>query len=378
MKAGNMIEFLEIVLLIILLLAAAAVVVIFIMRRRNAKRTRITSEHGIQESTCIKFGGINQYIHIRGENTGNPVILFLHGGPGGAMSFVGYHWQTALEPDYTIVNWDQRGCGRTFYGNPAPKNERKSSSGNPAPVSSRELSAELLLRDIDELVEYLKERFGQEKIILMGHSWGTILGSMYSQSHPEKLAAYIGVGQAVNMESGEALAKETAILRAESRKNLKYIDKLSALYDIFFSARGADMKNFIKMRSLTSRYLLCKGGMRGWKMAWTGLTSPDISFRDLRWQILSITRKQKFFALQAPLLPYLFDFNLYAFGTGYEIPVSFISGDGDWITPYPLVRKYAKSVKAPKKDMILLENTGHTPFLDNPKEFCTAVRKVLK
>ena len=119
--------------------------------------------------------------------------------------------------------------------------------------------------------------------------------------------------------------------------------------------------------------------MPAWQMIWTGITAPDISMRDLRWQLLSMLRVKKFFELQAPLLPFLFEFNIYnASGTKYDVPVFFLSGDGDWITPYPLVRKYAKVVTAPKKDMILIENTGHSPFLDNPAAFCKAVRKVLK
>ena len=361
-----MIKFLIGMLLLILLVIAVTMFV----KRQNTKLTRITSEEGIQEAIYIKLGGISQYINIRGENTGNPVILVLHGGPGGAMSFVGYHWQTGLESDYTLVNWDQRGCGRTYYENLPSRS---------LPLQAPDLSKDLLLTDLDELVDYLKERFDQEKIIIMGHSWGTILGSQYVLAHPDKAAAYIAVGQAVDMPAGEALAKDTAILRAEVKGNQNYIDKLTALYDIVAPAKGSDMKNFVKMRGMTSKYLLCKESMPAWLMIWTGITAPEISMRDLRWQLLSMMNAKKFFELQAPLLPFLFEFNIYnASGTKYDVPVFFLSGDGDWITPYPIVRKYAKVVTAPKKDMILIENTGHSPFLDNPQAFCKAVRKALK
>ena len=377
--------------LLLLILLAAAVTII--MKFQNTRMTKITSKTGIQEGAYVSIGGIRQFVTIRGENTANPVILVLHGGPGGAMSFIGYHWQTGLESDYTLVNWDQRGCGRTYYENltsksvtraapvsadAAPESAAASNpdaAANPAPL----LSKELLLSDLDELVDYLRERFGQEKIIIMGHSWGTILGSQYVLAHPEKSAAYIGVGQAVDMPAAEILAKDTAILRAEAKGDLRYIDKLNALYDITAPAKGTDMKNFIKMRGMTSKYLICKGSMPSWLMIWTGLTSPEMSMRDFRWQMLSMLNVKKYFMLQAPLLQELFDFNIYTeSGTRYEVPAFFLSGDGDWITPYPLVRKYAKAVTAPKMDMILIENTGHSPFIDNPPLFCKAVRKVLK
>ena len=362
----------SLLLLIILFLA----VTIFI-RHQNKIASKIKTENGIQESTFIKLGGISQFITIRGRNTGNPVILVLHGGPGSPISFLGYHWQTGLETDYTIVNWDQRGCGRTFYENPVPKTKAGTEIKTEAePV--KELSAELLLADIDELVDYLTERFGQEKIIIMGHSWGTVLGSKYAMKHPEKAAAYIGVGQAVDMPAGETLAKDTAVLRAEAAGNQKYIDKLQTLYDHVAEAKGSDMKGFIKMRGMTSKYLVSSGAMPGWQMIMTGLTSPDMSLRDLRWQLLAMLNTKQLFVYEASLLPALFEFNIYEDGTKFEIPAYFISGDGDWITPYPLVRKYAKVVTAPKKDMILIENTGHSPFLDNPAAFCKAVRKVLK
>jgi len=403
-----MLKFLVIALIALLVIIMLFVALIFFLRRQYGRSTKITSENGIQENAFVKLGRLQQFISIRGQNTSNPVILILHGGPGSPISLVGYHWQTGLESYYTLVNWEQRGCGRTYFENLAKKTKSKTvtktttestsktileTASKSAPNSSsasvlpnpppdydpaKDLSLDLLLGDLDELVDYLRERFGQEKIIIMGHSWGTVLGSMYVQRHPEKAASYIGVGQAVDMPAADLLAKNTAVLRAEAKGDLRYIDKVTAQYDIVASAKASDMDNFMKMRSLTSKYLVCSGAMPDWKMIWTGIISPDMSFRDLRWQLIPMTNIKKYFELQAPLMPILFDFNIYETGSKYEIPVYLISGDGDWITPYPLVRKFAKTLTAPKKEMILLENTGHNPFLDNPKAFCKAVRKVLK
>ncbi|MBP3041258.1 alpha/beta hydrolase [Bacillaceae bacterium Marseille-Q3522] len=292
-----------------------------------------------------------------------PIILFLHGGPGSPVSSAAYYYQTKLESDYTIVNWDQRGSGRTYYENPNLHIET-------------ELSAEILLRDIDDLIGYLTERFGQNKVIIIGTSWGTILGSHYTLEHPEKVSAYIGVGQTVDTMAGEALAKETAMKRATANGDKAYIENLSALFNKFSSSKESDMISFVKMRGLISQYLSYDGEMSGLQIFWTGIISPDLSLRDISWQALNMNLK-KHFQLQTPLLPYLFDFNLYESDTKYEVPVYFISEDNDWITPYPLVEEYYQTVEAPDKEMILIENTGHATFLDDPAAFAEAVRRVL-
>ena len=143
----------------------------------NAHQSRIGTDTGIQEGIYVPAGGIEQYLQIRSEDKGSPVILWLHGGPGNPLSYLTYYYQRPLEKNYTIVYWEQRGCGRTFYRN----------------EDSGELTIERLLADTDEVVDYLRERFDQEKVVIAGHSWGTVLGMEYVNTHPEKVAAYIGV-----------------------------------------------------------------------------------------------------------------------------------------------------------------------------------------
>ena len=126
---------------------------------------------------------------IRGEDISNPVVVWLHGGPSGSDAFANYAFQKYLADDYTVVNWDQRGCGRTYFRNSSIDPENNSATFAQAQA------------DLDELINYVCNRFDTDQVILIGHSYGTMLGSKYTLDHPDKISAYIGVGQVVSFES---------------------------------------------------------------------------------------------------------------------------------------------------------------------------------
>jgi len=131
-------------------------------------------ENGIDEEGYVALGGQHQYVTVRGMNRNNPVIIFLHGGPGAGLTCLNYIFSDPLTSEYTFVGWDQRGCGRTYLNNISvdPDNDT--------------VTFDQLQKDLDELVDHAREKFGQDKVILMGHSWGTVVGSVYAQEHPEK------------------------------------------------------------------------------------------------------------------------------------------------------------------------------------------------
>lgn len=356
---------LKYIVLILISVFVLFMLLIIFTRRKNGASSQIRTENGIAESYYQKIGGIDQFLNIRGNDRSNPVILVLHGGPGSPVSFLAACWQKSLEKEYTLVNWDQRGAGRTAVA--GWKNK-----------ATEALGTEIMLDDLDELVDYLKDRFGQEKIYLLGHSWGTILGSLYAKSHPENIRAYIGVGQAVDMAEGEKLAKDTAILRAEDQKDNGFREKVEHCYDIFTAVKESDMKNFMHLHALCGRYLTSKGALSKGRMIWNAVTSPDFSGLDARWQLFMMFRQSRFLSLNAPLMHSVLEFRMTDTGLSYEVPVVFISGDGDWVTPYPLIRNLVKSIKAPAKEMILIENAGHNCYLDRPEAFSKALMKALK
>lgn len=350
-----------IILCAIVLLIALTIV---FFRIHNSLQSKIDTDTGIQENTYITINGTEQYLQIRGEDRDNPIILWLHGGPGFPLTYLTYYYQTALENDYTIACWEQRGCGRTLYKN--------KSSGN--------LTIEQLLADTDEVIDYLRERFGQEKIIIIGQSWGTVLGMNYINIHPEKVAAYIGVGQVTDFSQGKIYAAERAAQMAVANGNNedsefleRCMEQLSETEDI----ENLDVKSLEKMVITSTKYLKCSGGMSGMEQMFTAITSPEMSWNDVKW-FLFASDTQNITASQNNLVNYMyFQFNVMDLSEKYDIPICFIQGDSDWITPTDMVADYYSCISAKKKEIVTIDNAGHTPFLDNPEQFCEAVKTFL-
>ena len=353
------------ILFIFLTLVLLLIITIIIARFIHARQININEDNGIEESLYLEIGGVKQYIQIRGENKNNPFILVLHGGPGSPISYYSYYCQTDLEDDFTIVQWDQRGCGRTYYAN-----KEQSMKG---------VTTELLLSDLDEIVTYLTNRFDQSKINILGHSWGTVIGSRYTQMHPEKVNAYISVGQVVDSIKGEYISVQQAIKLAKSTNETAEND-ISVAYEDFINS-NLDMKKFMNLRMLTSKYLPSGENMSGLEQLWMGATSPQMGIDDLKWYLYSIINFAEFCNVNQTLYKQLFEgdgFNIYDYPKEYEVPVYFISGESDWITPYSLVQDYYEVIEAPKKEMIYIKNAGHSPYLDKPTEFCEAVKSILQ
>ena len=130
----------------------------------------------------IELGDINQWISIRGRNTANPILLYLHGGPGTPVMPLFRHFQAPLEDHFIVVQWEQRGAGKSFSWK----------------IPKETMTIEQFISDLQVLIELLRKRFNKEKIYLMGHSWGSVFGTYTVQRYPELFYAYIGVGQATD------------------------------------------------------------------------------------------------------------------------------------------------------------------------------------
>ena len=353
-----------IALIILGIITILIALTIAIFRIYHSYKAKIDTEKAIQESTYVKIGGIEQYLQIRGEDRENPVILWLHGGPGFPLTYLNYYYQTGLEKDYTIVCWEQRGCGRTYYRN----------------KSNGKMNIEQMLADTNEIIDYLRERFGQEKIIIIGQSWGTVPGMNYIHIYPEKVTAYIGVGQVTNFLQGKIYAAECAIKKAIENGNnrdadlLEYgIKQLTATDNI----EKSDVKSLEEMITTSIKYLKCDGEMSGFKQIFSALTSPEMSWNDVKW-FLFASNTQNIISSQSKLVNYMyFQFDVMDFSNEYDVPICFIQGDSDWITPTDMAADYYSAVSSKQKEMIIISNAGHTPFLDNPEKFCNAVRKFL-
>lgn len=353
----------KIILLIFLGLIILFALTIIIGRIINAQKYKIRSKTGVQKAEYITIGEIEQYIQIRGQDISNSVIIMLHGGPGNNMAYYSYYWQIDLEQDYTIVHWDQRGCGNTYYRN----------------KEAEKPTLDLLLSDLDELVDYIRLEYDKEKVIIVGHSWGTFLGGIYSGEHPEKISAYIAISQMLDFKKSEQISAEEAIRLANAAGKTQDTREISEKLELIMAYQKFDKltaTKFLEFRQLKDKYLPSGDTMSVLETISLRLFSPYMTFNDLKWMFnfdkLIKSNSELYEVLLSEGKLSMYDYNLQ-----YEIPVIIIAGDCDWITPHSMAFNYFNDISAPKKEFIAIENTGHIPFVDKPKEFSEALLKAL-
>ena len=349
--AKRIIKITAIVLAVLIILP---LITIYAVRGVNAIRFNIRD--GVQERIFVTLGGIEQAIHIRGRNESNPVIIWLHGGPGWNDTYNLSAFQYKMENDYTFVRWDQRGSGRTYYRNPnAP------------------LSLDILVSDLDDLVNYVQVRFNQP-VYIVGHSWGSVLGITYASLHPEKVAGYVGVGQQINMAENIRIAIEVGYERAIEAGNISDAEKMKAVYEKLrgsgFSDDDFDFYDFALAQALPGKYHAPKGE----SVIWDSMFSPWFGLSEQR-QLISLMTDIYFnFNRNRPLLNVL---DTFVPPERLEIPVAFIMGSEDYITVTSLVVDYYNMVEAPSKQLFIIENSGHNLMLSQPNVFSEKLNEAL-
>lgn len=298
----------------------------------------------------ISINGIKQYFLHCPVFASDTVLLYLHGGPGFSAAYRAY-LLNALNLPCSFVFYDQRGTGKTLMRNKTEK---------PAfPV---------LLDDLHCTVAYLKKKYHTDKILLLGHSWGSVLGSAYVQRYGSTVSAYIGMGQVVNMLRGEAAAF-TELKRRILLKNRKQdIRKCNHLEQrLSFQTRKDFQKSRRGLGILQYRYGLTPDILSGIKNVWH---SPVFHLKDIPFLLLSHYKSKildqflwEYDAAQQPV---------------YPLPVYFILGDTDWQVPSTVAAEFFNSICAPDKYLFWIPAAGHSADTDNPTAFLQAVGNILK
>ena len=214
----------------------------------------------------ITLGGHEQYFFISGANSTKPVMLFLHGGPGSPEISFMKNYNKDIENDFIMVYWEQRGAGKSYAEN--------------IPLESMNL--EQFISDTREMSEYLAKRFNQEKIYLMGHSWGSLLGILTAHQHPERFHAYFGIGQVAQQYKGEKISFEWVKEQAQQKNDKSAIKKLSEMNFPDSLASSTEWMEFvIKERNYVVQY---GGSMRTitgmWSMVKMVLNDEAYTFSD--------------------------------------------------------------------------------------------------
>lgn len=322
--------------------------------RAEQRRRHTIAAPGIDESGLISINGIRQYLHIRGKNLKNPVLLILHGGPGSPMTAMAHGFQYDWEDKYTVVEWDQRQAGKTYFANDVQ-------------AVADTLNFDTVLEDAWQVTQYIQKRLGVTKIALMGHSWGTVLGTALAQTHPEAFSCYIGVGQMSNLKDNERMGYEETLKRAGSEGNAKDVAALTLMKGypgITFSEEFC--KQMLTVRKYQQKYGIAE--TISLKNVILVMSSPYYNVSE------SMYYTKDTVGIHQSLFRYMFEeYNALNFGTDYQMPVYYIMGENDYQTPVPLARKLFEQIKAPDKKLFLIPKAGHFTMADNPQEFNKAL-----
>ncbi len=309
---------------------------------RNAWGRKIAGS--VAEAGAISIGGIDQWVLIRGRSVDNPLLIILHGGPGSPETPLFRAMNSALEDAYTVVYWDQRGAGRSFRR-----------SIDPASMTIAQFVA-----DLDELVDAMLAKFGKRKAALLGHSWGSLLGTLYAARHPEKVSAYVGVGQIADMAKSELESYRFVVAEAEKRSHAKATKALRAI--------GPPPYRTLRSAGVQRRLLSTFGGVTGpgfsiRRLVFRALRTPEASLFDL----VRLARGS-IFSLRL-LEPQQNDANLIRDVPRLDVPVFFILGRFDHQVAATVSAEYFDAIETPHKQLFWLERSGHLSPFEEPEAF---------
>lgn len=306
----------------------------------------------------VRIGGVKQAILINGNNKDNPVLVFLHGGPGFPMLPFDPFCESMkqLEDQYTIVYWEQRGTGKSF-------NRR---------INRESMNVDQFVNDTREVIDFVRNRLNVDKVFLWGHSWGSNVGALYAARYPETLHAYISTGQSVNPFENERLAYEFVLEHATRDNNRRALRQLARIDTM---PENYTLDHALTIRKWVYRY----GGIVhhndnerpyvDWNEIATILTTPVYSL-GVRINLLL----NPYFSAEV-LWEDLKGIDLISQAPKIEVPVYFLVGRHDIIVSHVLAHKYFEQLKAPNgKELIWFEQSAHRPHAEEPEKFLSIMK----
>jgi pimeloyl-ACP methyl ester carboxylesterase len=315
-----------------------------------ARQTAIDPARGVDEALYVRLGGVEQWIDIRGQDRRNPVLLMLHGGPGIATGVYGRATFFDLTRDFTVVRWDQRGAGKTY-----------SKSG---PVGA-DVTLDRMAQDGIELAEFLRNRLHKPRIIVLGHSWGSMRGVRMAKARPDLFYAYVGTGQAVNQGVSKQVAYRQLLAKARARGDRQALDELTR--------NGPPPYATTRQAAVHTK----------WATAWEPsdqstaalaaqvLLDSDAGLQDLRDYIRGIRASEDHFRAAVE------HDDLRALGPDFEVPLFIFQGADDDVTPTGPVRAWFDGLRAPSKELVIIPDAGHNAILRRSHAFdALLIRKV--
>ncbi|RRQ77133.1 proline iminopeptidase [Streptomyces griseofuscus] len=313
-------------------------------RRALARSLRITTPNGVDESSYVRIGGLDQWISVRGEDRSNPVFLELHGGPGASNSIFTPRTR-AWERHFTIVRWDMRGAGRTFAAH--------------GPAGQGELTLDRLYADALEVTDHIRARLGVPKVVLLANSFGTVTGLRLARDHPERYSAYVGTDQNIIAGGTDSSAYDDLLARLRGAGKRRQLSRLTAMGPDPTSWSPEEWSCYA--RTVTTTDPLTYDTMKTVviRSLWF---SPLHTLRDLRAYLKGMTFSEQ-------LGPQAMSLDEYAEGTTFHLPVFLFQGASDVLTPPEPARRFHDHLTAPLKDFALIPDASHFAAFRRPDVF---------
>ena len=338
-----------------MLLAVAVLFVLLLLRLVLPAGTpaihaggRRGSRGAIASLERVRLGGVGQWILVRGERVENPLVLFLHGGPGTSQLTMNRRNTRELEKRFVVVNWDQRGAGKSFDAGRDPA----------------AMTVEQIVADAIELTRHLLRRFGQERLVLVGHSFGTVVGILAVARHPELFHSYVGIGQTVNMRESEPASYRWTLEQARVHRARRAVRTLERMGPPPYA--GDYRRKTVTQRSLLARF---GGEVHGSRSGALGmvlralLVSREYTLRDRINVFRGIFRSMQL------LWPQLMVLDLIALAPEVQVPVFFAEGRFDHESPSEFAARYFEVLRAPTKELVWFERSAHMVNAEQRDDF---------
>ena len=302
----------------------------------------------------VTINGIDHYLLHYKTDKEAPVLIFIHGGPGQSEAMIAYIVEEYTNRNYNVVYYDQRGAGKTYLKNKKAKP-----------------NTEILKKDLLEIVLYVKNAYQKDKVGIIGHSWGSVLGSIFALEHSEHILCYIGCGQVINLIENERVGYnrlKDAIERSGNKSDQKKLEKIGE-YPPTDTFDMNTLRKMGKVRNLQGKYHLAatfdKSMIKMFKH------SPIMGIKDILPFMTSMM-------VNMQVMKELMSFDLKSKGVEYQVPVYYVLGENDQQTPVELSRAYFDEITAPDKKLYLIRNAGHVTMIDNADDYRKAVCEIVE
>lgn len=289
----------------------------------------------------VKLGGVDQWLILRGHDVNKPVLLFLSGGPGASEAARVLRFNSELEKHFVVVIWEQRGCGKSY----------------PSINPKSDLTLDQYAADVIELSEMLRVRFDEQKVYLVGHSWGTIIGVLAAQQRPDLFHAYVGTAQMVDVQETDQLIYDMVLDHSRQSGDTGFVKTLETQgappyfgkspiqpYARLFG-REYQLFEVPNIKDETYR--------REGDAIQLMLKQPEYGWLDRVYYLLGLMNT---FNAVYPQLQEM-DFRMSA--ARLDLPVYIVLGRHDMNNPSQIPAEYFNLLEAPEKELVFFENSGH-------------------